>query len=72
MPRAACLGAATVLAFFAGGYFQRPQAIALVVFAVVLAVAALAAPVPLPVGRAPRVALMALGALCAWTAMSAT
>ncbi|MEA2307547.1 MAG: hypothetical protein QOH43_4827 [Solirubrobacteraceae bacterium] len=72
MPRAACLGAATVLAFFAGGYFARPQAIALVVFAAVLAVAALAAPAPLPTGGAARGALAALGALCAWTALSAS
>jgi hypothetical protein len=60
----------TVLAFFSGGYFERPRLIAgLLAWGAVL-VALLLARRPLPRGRPGRVALAGLAALCAWTALS--
>ena len=54
---ASLLAAPTVLAFFSGGYFTEPRLIAaIVVWALVLALA-LTGPVPLPRGRAGRLAL---------------
>jgi hypothetical protein len=60
----------TVLAFFSGGYFERPRLIAaLLAWAAVLAAVALARR-PFPRGRAGRLALAGLGSLCVWTALS--
>ena len=60
----------TVLAFFSGGYFDRPRLIAgLLAWGAVLA-AVLLARQPLPRGRPGRIALAGLAALCAWTAIS--
>ena len=60
----------TVLAFFSGGFFDKPRlAGALVAWALVVVVA-LAAPWPLPSSRPGRLALLGLFLLCAWTAVS--
>lgn len=67
---AALLAGPTVLAFFAGGYFDGPRAIAAAVaWAVVLLLAA-AGPLPLPASRPGRLALGALLGLIAWSAIS--
>ena len=67
---AVLLGGPTALAFFSGGFFDRPRLIAaLGAWAVALA-AAFTAPRPLPASAPGRVALVGLAALCAWTALS--
>jgi hypothetical protein len=64
------LAGPTVLAFFAGGYFDGARAAALVVaWGLVLALA-LTGPSPLPASLPGRVALGALAALAAWSAIS--
>ena len=60
----------TVLAFFSGGFFDRPRLIAALVAWALVVVVALVAPRPLPARRPARVALLGLLALCAWTALS--
>jgi hypothetical protein len=72
VPRAICIASPTVLAFFAGGFNDRSRHIALIVAAAGLVLAAALAPAPLPRGRHARITLGALGAFCAWTALSAT
>jgi O-antigen ligase len=60
----------TVLAFYSGGFFDKPRlAAAGVVWALVVAVAILS-PRPLPETRSGRVALLGLFLLCAWVALS--
>ena len=60
----------TVLAFFSGGFFDKPRLIAgLVVWAVVAFAAISGAPV-FPRGRAGRAALGGLALLTAWTVLS--
>jgi hypothetical protein len=60
----------TVLAFFAGGYFDGPRAgAAAVAWALVLGLA-LAGPLPLPSSRPGRVALAGLVGLAVWSAIS--
>ena len=67
---ASLIAGPTVLAFFSGGYFERPRLIAgLLAWTAVLA-AALLARRPLPCALPGRVALVGLTALCAWTALS--
>jgi O-Antigen ligase len=67
---AVLLAGPTALAFFSGGFFDRPRLIAaLGVWAVAL-IAAVAAPRPLPASTPARVALAGLAALTAWTALS--
>jgi hypothetical protein len=67
---ASLIAGPTVLAFFSGGYFDRPRLIAgLLAWTAVLG-AALLARRPLPRGWPGRVALAGLAALCAWTALS--
>jgi hypothetical protein len=64
------LAGPTALAFFSGGFFDRPRLIAaLVAWAVALA-AAFSAPRPLPASVPGRVACAGLAALFAWTALS--
>ncbi len=70
--RATLVAGPVVLAFFAGGFFDGPRDVALVVAAVVLLVAAVASPRPLPRHPAARVALAAAVALAGWTALSST
>jgi hypothetical protein len=60
----------TVLAFFSGGYFDKPRLIAtLVIWAVVLVVA-VAAPTPLPASAPGRVAIGGLALITVWTGVS--
>jgi hypothetical protein len=77
MPRLAVLVSAavllagpTVLAFFAGGYFDGPRVTAAAIAWGVVLLLAVAGPVPLPASRAGRVALAALVGLAAWSAIS--
>jgi hypothetical protein len=64
------LGGPTALAFFSGGFFDRPRLIAaLGAWAVVLC-AAFTAARPLPASAPGRVALAGLAALVTWTALS--
>jgi hypothetical protein len=60
----------TVLAFFSGGYFDRPRLVAGVAAWALAIVAALVARRPLPVSMPGRLALGGLALLCAWTALS--
>jgi O-Antigen ligase len=62
----------TALAFFSGGFFDRPRLIAGIVAWALAIVAAVAAPRPLPTSTAGRLALAALFLLTAWTALSLT
>src|SRR5713226_7904216 len=73
--RVALLAGPTLLAFFSGGYFETtrpaaPRLIAGIVAWLLVAVAAVTMPRPLPETRAGRVALVGLAALAAWTAVS--
>jgi hypothetical protein len=61
----------TALAFFSGGYFDRPRLIAAIVAWSLVAVAALLVPRPLPSSTAGRLALAGLALLTLWTAVSA-
>jgi O-Antigen ligase len=71
--RAALVAGPVVLAFFAGGFFDGPRDVALLVAGIVLAVLAAAAPGPLiPRHPAARVALAAAAAYAGWIALSAT
>src|SRR4051812_24519433 len=64
------LAGPTILAFFAGGYFDVPRLRAAIVAWVLVAVAALCARRPLPTTRAGLAALLGLASLTAWTAAS--
>jgi hypothetical protein len=67
---AALIAGPTALAFFSGGYFERPRLIAgILAWAAVLAAVVLAKR-PLPRARGGRMALGGLAALCVWTALS--
>ncbi|HZC14476.1 MAG TPA: hypothetical protein VE270_10705, partial [Thermoleophilaceae bacterium] len=66
----ALLALPTVLAFFSGGFFDKPRIIGALAAWVLVAFAALAAPRPLPVSTSGRLALAGLTLLCAWTALS--
>jgi hypothetical protein len=67
---AVLLGGPTLLAFFAGGYFDGPRAAALVAGWSLVLYLALAGPSPLPASLPARLALGALVALTGWTALS--
>jgi hypothetical protein len=60
----------TVLAFFAGGYFDGPRATAAAIAWAVVLLLAVAGPLPLPASRAGRVALAGLVGIAAWSAVS--
>jgi hypothetical protein len=60
----------TALAFFSGGFFDRPRLIAGIGAWVLVFVVAVAAPQPLPRSTAGRIALAGLVLLTAWTALS--
>jgi hypothetical protein len=60
----------TALAFFSGGYFDRPRLIAGIVAWGLVVAAVVLAPRPLPACTAGRVALAGLSLLTAWTALS--
>jgi O-Antigen ligase len=59
-----------VLAFFSGGYFDEPRLIAALVAWVLVVVAGVLAPQPLPAGVIGRLAVLGLTLLCAWTGVS--
>jgi O-Antigen ligase len=64
------IGGPTALAFYSGGFFDRPRLVAGIAAWVLVAVAAAVAERPLPASRSGRLALAGLVALCAWTALS--
>jgi hypothetical protein len=69
------LAGPTLLAFYSGGYFETtrpavPRLIAGIVAWLLVAVAALTVPRPLPRSRAGRLAIAGLAALAAWSAIS--
>ena len=67
---AAALAGPTVLAFFAGGYFDTARLVAAIAAWALVLVAALTSAQPLPAARAGRVAVVGLVLLAAWTAVS--
>jgi O-Antigen ligase len=67
---AALVAGPTALAFFSGGFFDRPRLISGIAAWALVVVAALLAPRPLPASTAGRVALAGLFLLTAWTALS--
>ena len=64
------IGGPTVLAFFSGGFFDRPRIAAAVVAWGLVILAVVVAPRPLPVSTEGRVALAGLVLLCVWTGLS--
>jgi O-Antigen ligase len=67
---ASLIAGPTVLAFFSGGYFDKPRLVAgILAWAAVLAAVVLARR-PLPRGMGGRLALAGLAGLCVWTALS--
>jgi O-Antigen ligase len=60
----------TVLAFFSGGFFDEPRIIAAGLVWIVVVIAALLTPRPLPVSTPGRLAVLGLCLLCLWTAVS--
>ena len=72
--RATLVAGPVVLAFFSGGFFDGPRAVALLVAGVVLAILVAAAPPDelIPPHPAARVALIAAVAYAGWIALSAT
>jgi O-Antigen ligase len=69
---AALIGGPTALAFFSGGFFDRPRLIAGIAAWGLVLVAAVLAPRPLPSSPAGRIALAGLLGLTAWTTLSLT
>jgi O-Antigen ligase len=67
---AAVVGGPTALAFFSGGFFDRPRLIAGIAAGALVVVVAILAPRPLPTSAAGRLALAGLFLLTAWTALS--
>jgi len=67
--RVSLLGGPVVLAFFSGGYFDEPRLWALAAAWLLVLLAALTGPVPLPTRRAP---LVAIAMLVGWTGLSAS
>jgi hypothetical protein len=70
--RAVLLAGPTALAFFAGGFFDGPRAWAGLIAWLLVVVAMVAVPQPLPRSRGARLAIAGLGALAAWTLISIT
>jgi hypothetical protein len=72
--RAALVAGPVALAFFSGGFFDRPRDIALLAAGVVLAVLVAAAPAGqlVPAHPAARVALVAAAAYAGWIGLSVT
>jgi hypothetical protein len=60
----------TVLAFFSGGFFDKPRIMAAIFVWAIVIVAAILASRPLPMSKPGRLALLGLFLLCAWTAVS--
>ncbi len=68
--RVVLLGGSTVLAFFAGGFFDAPRAWAGLIAWALVAIALLAVPSALRVARSGLVALIGLALLAGWTLLS--
>jgi O-antigen ligase len=66
----ALIGLPTVLAFFSGGFFDKPRLISAVVVWCLVVLAAVLAPQPLPASTPGRFALIGLLLLTAWSAVS--
>jgi O-antigen ligase/polysaccharide polymerase Wzy-like membrane protein len=66
----AVLAGPTALAFFQGGFFDLPRLIAALVAWLLVGVAALVSPQPLPRGRGGRLAIGGLVLLTVWTGVS--
>jgi O-antigen ligase len=64
------LAGPTALAFFSGGYFDEPRLVAAIGAWILVGVAALTSPSPLPQSRPGRLAVGGLVLLCAWTGLS--
>jgi O-antigen ligase len=67
---AALICGPTVMAFFSGGFFDRPRLIAALVVWVIVIMVAVTAASPVPAGTPARVALGALFLLALWTTAS--
>jgi hypothetical protein len=67
---ASLIAGPTVLAFFSGGYFERPRLIAGILSWIAVLAAVVLARRPLPRSTGGRIALAGLAALCVWTALS--
>jgi O-Antigen ligase len=67
---AVLIGGSTTIAFFAGGFFDRPRLVACAVAWVLVVLAALFAERPLPASTPGWMALGGLSLLCGWTALS--
>src|SRR5919108_3381863 len=67
---AVLIGGPTALAFFSGGFFDRPRLVAGIVAAALVIVTAALASRALPAAKPGRVALVGLSLLTAWTALS--
>jgi O-antigen ligase/polysaccharide polymerase Wzy-like membrane protein len=67
---AALLVGPTVMAFYAGGYFDGPRVAAGVIAWALVLLLAVAGPLPFPATRSGRVALAGLTGLAIWTALS--
>ena len=67
---AVLIGGPTALAFFSGGFFDRPRLVAGIVAAALVIVTAALASRALPASKPGRVALVGLSLLTAWTALS--
>ncbi|HLM08400.1 MAG TPA: O-antigen ligase family protein [Thermoleophilaceae bacterium] len=67
---ASLIAGPTVLAFFSGGYFERPRLIAGILAWVAVLAAVVVARRPLPRASGARLALAGLAGLCVWTALS--
>jgi O-antigen ligase len=61
-----------VLAFYSGGYFAQPRLVAGLVACLLVVVAAVASPRPIPASTAGRLALAGLAGLAAWVWISVT
>jgi O-Antigen ligase len=70
--RAALLAGPAVLAFFSGGYFEDPRLWAGLLAWILVGVALIASPAPLPRARGARLAIAGLGLLAIWTLLSST
>src|SRR3954451_4102574 len=64
------LAGPVVLAFFSGGFFDRPRLVAGILAWLILAVVAVVAGVPWPRGTAGRLVVAGLALLAAWTLVS--
>jgi hypothetical protein len=70
--RVVLLAGPTVIAFFTGGYFDGPREVAGLVAWLLVAVALVVVPRPLPSGLPGRIATAALALLAVWTLVSFT